>query len=328
MSQATSIAYKMGLDSDGEYLDAYRGGIAFTTFLGLAGGTIGANRIVKPSGTTVVVGTLQSRDCIGVNASGAVVVTDPVRAKVGRVQVVSASPIAAGDRIKCAVAGRVLAFIDADLASSVVVNDQAGIEFTNQPANDGLEIGSDSASDVGTVTVIGTTNGADTVVAETITLTGVTFVSTTKVDWGLILAVKAEAHVGTITVREASGNAAVKTLAAGTNSAGVVDVGGAGFGGIAPVIVAGGASTKQIGMYGKNSAGVMAYDSQALNGTNNVTMNVAFEYVDELYVGDLAAASTIDLMRGAEEDENNKIGYALEAATDEDQTIWAVILGL
>lgn len=329
MPHWSSLFKKAGLTTDGTHVYAHKGGMYFTTYLGTAGGTIAANRIVKPSGTDVVVATLQSRDAIGVNQSGAVVSTDEVVARVGRVQVVSAAPIAAGDRLKCAYLGRVITHVDADIASAVVVNDEAGIGFANQPANDGIEVVSDSAADTGTVTIIGTTNGADTVVVETVTLTGTDAVSTTKTDWGIVLAIKADAHAGTITVREASGNATIKTLATGTNSSGVVDVGDASFCGLLPQLVAGGASTKQIGLYGQRASdNTMVYDSQALNGTTEVLANVAFNYISEMYVGDLAGASVVDLKKPTEEDENNRIGFALEAASAEDETIWAVILGM
>jgi hypothetical protein len=86
-----------------------------------------------------------------------------------------------------------------------------GSAFTNQPANDGIEVVSDSALDITqTVTIIGTTTGTDTVVVETVTLTGTTAVSTVKTNWGIVLAVKKSAvTAGTVTVREASANATI-----------------------------------------------------------------------------------------------------------------------
>ena len=56
--------------------------------------------------------------------------------------------------------------------------------FTNQPADDGVEVLSNSASDVGKLTIFGTTHGTGAFAYETITLNGVTAVATTKVDWG------------------------------------------------------------------------------------------------------------------------------------------------
>ena len=89
--------------------------------------------------------------------------------------------------------------------------------FTNQPANDGVEVISSSAADTTqTATVIGTTYGTINVVRETVSLNGVTQVATTKTDWGTIRAVRLSAAcAGTVTVREASANATITTLAAG-----------------------------------------------------------------------------------------------------------------
>jgi hypothetical protein len=93
--------------------------------------------------------------------------------------------------------------------------------FTNQPTGDGVEIGSDSASDTGKCTIWGT--DADGVLQyETVTLTGATYVSTTRTDWANIYSVflgdadgkNITRAVGTVTVREASGNAAITTITA------------------------------------------------------------------------------------------------------------------
>lgn len=95
--------------------------------------------------------------------------------------------------------------------------------FNNQPTNDGLEIGSDSASDVGKCTIWGTTYATGALTYETITLTGTTYVATSKLTWGNVYGVflgeangkKITRAVGTITVREASANQAVTTVTAG-----------------------------------------------------------------------------------------------------------------
>jgi hypothetical protein len=108
------------------------------------------------------------------------------------------------------------------------VTDQAA--FTNQPANDGVEIVSSSASDVGKCTIWGTTNGTTTMVSETVTLTGATPKATTKTDWGTIYAVflgdsdgkNITPAVGTITVREASADQTICQIAVGKISKGSV----------------------------------------------------------------------------------------------------------
>lgn len=102
--------------------------------------------------------------------------------------------------------------------------------FTNQPANDGVEVVSNSASDVQKCTIFGTTTGTNAFAYETITLNGVTAVATTKVNWGNILGIflgeidgtGVVPAVGTITVREASADQTITTLAAAAISKGMV----------------------------------------------------------------------------------------------------------
>jgi len=169
----------------------------------------------------------------------------------------------------------------------------AGSDFANQPANDGVTVVSDNAGDTTqTVTIIGTTNGTDTVVVETIALNGVVAVNSVKVDWGIILAVKLSAAcAGTVTVSETSGGLAITTIAAAATSKGV-DTGSISCWNRIPYVVASGASTKQIGLKGTDSAGATIYDSQALTGATSLLMNSAFVTVTEYYVGDLESTRT------------------------------------
>jgi hypothetical protein len=102
--------------------------------------------------------------------------------------------------------------------------------FTNQPANDGVEIVSDSASDVGLCTVFGTTHVGGAFAYETVTLTGSNAKSTTKTDWGNVYGIflgdiygqNTTPAVGTITIREASADQTITTLAAAAISKGMV----------------------------------------------------------------------------------------------------------
>lgn len=175
----------------------------------------------------------------------------------------------------------------------------AGIAFTNQPANDGVEILSDSASDTQTATVIGTTTGTDTVVVEDVVLTGTTPASTVKTDWGVILAVKlSSAAVGTITFREASADAAITTITAGNTSKGVTTVTNTPAFNKVLSMAGSGATTKQLGFKGTNSAGTAIYDSQALTGTTIAVSNSVFQTVTEIYRGDLEATRTATVTQG------------------------------
>lgn len=177
----------------------------------------------------------------------------------------------------------------------------AGSAFTNQPANDGLEIvSSDNGDTTQTITIIGTTNGTDTVVVENVALTGTTQADTVKTNWGVILAVKLDAvAAGTVTVREASGNQTVVDLTTGTLSAGVVSYSVAFPTGGLVLLTGSGATTKQIGIKGTNAAGTTIYDSQALSGTTPVYSNSTFANITEIYVGDLEATRSVIPTLGA-----------------------------
>lgn len=168
--------------------------------------------------------------------------------------------------------------------------------LAGQPQNDGISVVSSSAADTTqTVTIIGTTQGTDTVVVETVTLNGTNEVDTTKTDWGFVLGVKLSAScAGTVTIEEKSGSVDIITIATGVLSKGVTTV--------SPVmqnlghlleIVASGATTKMVGFKGTDENGNVVYDAQALNGTTAVESNVAFGTVTEIYVGDLESTRTI-----------------------------------
>lgn len=196
-----------------------------------------------------------------------------------------------------------------------------GTAFTNQPANDGVEIvSSDNGDTTQNITIIGTTQGTDTVVVETKTLTGTSQVATTKTDWGFILAVKLSAAcAGTVTVREASGNATITTLTAGVLQKGVVtytqtkDVGGL------VTLVASGASTKVVGLKGTDTSGAVQYDAQALTGATKVLSNLAFATVTEIYVGDIentvSVIATLGLAHVPTIDEANGYGVLYVPST-------------
>jgi len=176
----------------------------------------------------------------------------------------------------------------------------SGDAFANQPANDTVVVVSDSTGDVGQiVTVIGTTTGGDTVVVEDVVLNGTTAVDTVKTNWGVLLAVKLSAAcAGTVTIKEKSGGLTIKTIAAAALSTGVTVVAADKDQAYGRKVfaVAGAASTKQVGFKGLTTAGAVAYDSQALNGTTKVQSNTVFMELTEIYQGDIAeaTATTVD----------------------------------
>lgn len=88
--------------------------------------------------------------------------------------------------------------------------------FTNQPANDSLEVVSSDAGDTTqTILIVGIDNG-DAVVYQSISLNGTTVVTSSDADWKIVQTCELSAAcTGTVTVREASGNATIITLAPG-----------------------------------------------------------------------------------------------------------------
>jgi hypothetical protein len=102
--------------------------------------------------------------------------------------------------------------------------------FTNQPNGDAVEIISNSASDVGLLTIFGTNKTTGALEYETIKLTGTDAATTVEDDWDDIYGVflgdirgqNIAAAVGTITLREASTNGTITTITAAVISKGMV----------------------------------------------------------------------------------------------------------
>lgn len=297
----------------------------------IADGTIHDKRlcVIDGSGDLVEADT-DSVNVAGINCEGADVSgTQAIALGLhGHLTGVADALIEGGTHLKSCSGGRVGRFITTALSGTTMKTQAtAGAAFANQPANDGVTIVSDSAADTAkNVTIIGTTQGSDTVVTEVIATDGTdgtTPVNSTKTDWGVILAIKTDAHAGTITVSETSGGLTIKALATGTNDSGVLTITGSSRRAFnkAPVIVSDAGTTKQIGLKGTNAAYAELYDSQALNGATAQTMNSAFGAVTEVYVGDLEAARTITLKVGAADDFQllvGKAGPAGAAAKDDD----------
>lgn len=102
--------------------------------------------------------------------------------------------------------------------------------FTNQPDGDAVEVISDSASDTGHFTFYGTNKTTGDFKYETVQMDGVNAVTTTEDDWGNIYGIflgdiygqNISPAVGTITIREASADQTITTLAANAISKGMV----------------------------------------------------------------------------------------------------------
>lgn len=297
-----------------------------------AGAAISNNRLVKPSGTSMIMGTSGSTTCLGVSGDdGAVANGASFKMLTGEgVKVTTASPIPVGSLLKCADNGRVTALNSADNVAKTIVTSGAGAAFANQPAGDAIDVVSASASDTTqTVTIIGTTQGGVVVVSETVTLTGTDAVTTTKTDWGIVLAVKkSAATVGTITIREASADQAITTLTAAVLSKGwdlVTTADQAAFNTI-PTATGSNSGTSLVGIkYLAEDGTTYAYQAVALNGTTAALFAAKAILVTEVYYG-APTTVTATIKTSATEDSMSKSkGQALEAATAADQTIKARI---
>lgn len=292
---------------------------------GKAAGAIGSKRLMSlDTSGNAVQSTANDIHVIGANPVGAQATGD-YRPEVayGACYCIADAALTARQRIKAGDGGRVIQAVDSTLAGALIKTTGVGLAFGNQPANDGVEIVSSNAGDTTqTVTIIGTTQGTNTVVVETKALNGTTPVATTKTDWGFILAVKMSAvAAGTVTFREASGDLAITTLTAGQTAKGVETVSGGNSYNQKPTIVSDGATTKVIGLQGTSSAGAVIYDSKALNGTTAVTMNSEFKTVTEVYTGDLEGTRISTVRVGAEDIADVRIGRTLQAATVQGQAV-------
>lgn len=182
--------------------------------------------------------------------------------------------------------------------TSAIGSAMTGLAFTNQPANDGVELVSDDITDTTqSATVYYTRNGAgDTVSSETVALNGTTQVALTDTDVALVLGVELDAVcAGTVTVREASGNATITTITTGNLESGVTTLTDTDAGSSFVQLVASGTSTKQIGLVGTAPDGTALLDSQALTGTTPVLSNSKFATVTKVLHGDLEATRTVSL---------------------------------
>lgn len=174
----------------------------------------------------------------------------------------------------------------------------AGSAFTNQPAGDAVEVLSSSGADTTqSTTIYGTRVGqGDAVSFEVVALNGTGVVSTVTTDWNRILAVKVGVCAGTVTWREASGNATITTAAPAVTSVGVDTPSTAiPSGGQTVTIVADGATTRQIGLSASDWSGGVLYDSQALSGTTSVQSNERLDTVLEVFIGDLENTRTVTI---------------------------------
>jgi len=191
-------------------------------------------------------------------------------------------------------------FSTASLTKFASDQDGAGFDQTGLSA-DHLEVLSSSNLDIGKVlSIYGVEDTKFTVKKIDVVLQGTTAVDVyfdyplATLNFDLVLGLElSAAAVGTITVREASGNATVGQIAAAATSAGVYDVPAARHGayGLPVLLDCEGASTAYVGVWGETSSSGDTGEAIALTGTTALYTTTNFTRVKKLLVGDVEAAA-------------------------------------
>ncbi len=265
----------------------------------VVGGNIAARGPVKWSGSKVVQAAANDPDAVGMLVENeSKILNDEAAIAFGGVVTGNAeSIINDGESVKVGLNGTIAPALTIALAGQVI-EDNVGLGFANQPANDSVEVVSSSALDTMPLDIYGTTNGGLTVVKERVVLTGTTQVVTVKTDWGVILGVEIPegypTSQGTLTIREGSANATIITMSAGVRQRGVVNVPRAqqrAFGHIIGVVADSG-TTKTVGIEGVNAAGSTVREAVVLTGATAVPFTGQYRHVTKILVGDLESART------------------------------------
>lgn len=277
-----------------------------------SGSGIAAGRICEYSSGSIKLGTEQNALVMGVTRNP---ITAAAKGDVefGFVPCLAGSPVNAGDRI----APRASGYIGKAQTTQVSLLDAiAGGNFANQPANDGIEVVSDAAGDTTqTVTLYGVRNGAlTTLVTETLTLTGTSVVSSAITDWYTLFAVRLSAScAGTVTIREASGNAAITTITTGNLTAGIATATSTQAYGLIPRHDASGACTAAICIAGTGLNGAAINIIDDMNGaTEEDHGTTPFATVSEFYIGAVANTVNINCLTNEATDASAYCGVALQ----------------
>jgi hypothetical protein len=290
-----------------------------------SGSGILAGDICELTSGEVKTGTEQNAVVMGITRN-AIAIDTGGTVEWGFVPVKSASSFAVGDRLATRASGRVG---KAQTAQVSLLDATAGDAFTNQPANDGIEIVSDSAADTTqTITLYGVITGAlTTLVTETLTITGTTQVVSSHTDWATLLGARLSAAcAGTITIREASANAAITTIAPASLTAGIHAGTSTQAYGLVPRRDCSGASTATIGCKGVGIDGVVAYTAAALDGTTEGDFGTTpYGTVIEWYLGGVAADRNVNSLTNEATDASCYCGIAIQAATAAGQAVDAFI---
>jgi hypothetical protein len=281
-----------------------------------SGAGIAAGSICEVTSGTLKLGTEQNTAVAGITRN-AVTASATCKAEWGYVPVKCGSPINAGDRI----APRASGYVGKSQTGQVSLLDAtSGDQFTNQPANDGIEIVSASTADTTqTITLYGVRNGAlTTLVTETLTLTGTTEVVSTYTDWYYLLGARLSAScAGTITIREASGNATITAgLTTGILTVGIHAATSTQAYGLVPRHDQSAAGTMPINVVGTGINGASLSVVAVLNGTTEEDHGTTpFGTLVEVMLGAVLSTSTVNLLTNEATDASAYCGIALQTTT-------------
>lgn len=176
---------------------------------------------------------------------------------------------------------------------------QSNLVTTNLAAPGAVEILSSNAGDVGiVVTIFGFASDGTTAQKTTATLNGTTPVAVTGT-WGtggvLGLSIPSAA-AGIVTVRASGAGAVIFDMPAATLSEGLIRCEYVYVDRIGYAIVADGASTAKVAVFGRNAAGSAIAEVDTLNGTTPVASSGStYAMIDTIAVGAVAVARTVTL---------------------------------
>lgn len=173
--------------------------------------------------------------------------------------------------------------LDTDIINQVAVGGYSSAK---------IELVSDDGSDAQTVYVYGVDGSGDAVI-ETMTVNGMSVVTSTGQFAEVHGARISAAPTGTITIRNLSGGTTITTLTPGAATKALNIGSNLVVGGAALTIVADAADTSQITIVGRNTSGQAQAETLTVNGTTPVVGTATWSYIDYIAVGALAAARTL-----------------------------------
>lgn len=289
-----------------------------------ADATIGINCLVEKNATSgdIQPATLGSVRVIGANQGMLRDAGEMFDIETGLVNVVAGTALAAGQLAKAGTNGKAVGFVDAGVKGAVI-GESLGAAFTNQPANDNVDVVSASALDTTQkVTIHGTAVSTGAYLTETLTLKGTTKVSTTA-KFATVAGIEIDvACKGAITVSEKSASKTIVELAIGDLSAGIHYLEDGSAYNKKASIVASAASTADVLIAHKATDETEAIIPVTLTGDTAVTLSAASLVITKLMVGNVADTVTATLKVNASEDDlKAAIGKVVKGANAGDNAI-------